>query len=674
MPAISTQHGGGVKEKILEQAVEGPIKQSFKSVFDGINSFTESLDIFEKYKKVHLEILQNTVDKIKIFGMSEPISLLEVYAPTKISTTIHRRLYYEDWIDPNDSSIGKGPKVHHRSEAADEFVDKHSRVVVLASPGAGKTTFLKFLALCYSNDNLFDESKLEKRKLPFFIHLPTLSDSDSAVEDALCHDLVQRTDEHAKAFVLRRLVSGEAIVLLDSLDEVPDNIKKKVLDNVKKFGKKYPKVKIVISCRIADYVETLEDYCEVEIAKLTNTAIIKIVKAWFKGDTKKSQALLRHIKADSSISSLTETPLLLSLICIQYKNDLNIPNRKAELYKRCTDALIRDWDTTRGFRRDSAFSSLTDERKARLFGHTATHFLAKNDMYVFPNKDLIAVIGNYCSRFGIESSTAEEILTEIESHHGIIEKNSADTWVFSHTSFQEYFTACHLIATRKDVQYVKSNYDNFKLSNVMSFITGLSEDPTEILVYIKEKANLTNLQSFPPMARRINQINLLYRCMNAGASILPETRKELLDFIAKSHLEMIRIFLGGGVLPMPLLEPDGIRHVYYSFGNQRKTLSEPLQNLRKLSNEMLLSPARDYHNYALSLATTLAENLGATNQTDMLTKIADVLTLLMPLVTTCPKDVIVITKLLKSATENQRYKTMNQLITQNIDMIEKSYC
>ena len=32
-------------------AFEGPAKQSVQSVFDGVNSYTESLDILNKYKK-----------------------------------------------------------------------------------------------------------------------------------------------------------------------------------------------------------------------------------------------------------------------------------------------------------------------------------------------------------------------------------------------------------------------------------------------------------------------------------------------------------------------------------------------------------------------------------------------------------------------------------------------
>ena len=63
-----------------------------------------------------------------------------------------------------------------------------------------------------------------------------------------------------------------------------------------------------------------------------------IVTAWFREDRTKGKELLRHLKRDEGVRSLCETPLLLSLLCIQFRHDLALPKRKTELFKRCIEA------------------------------------------------------------------------------------------------------------------------------------------------------------------------------------------------------------------------------------------------------------------------------------------------------------------------------------------------
>src|SRR5262245_47876118 len=76
---------------------EEPIKESIKSVFSGVNAFVESLDIFNKYKKTHFEMLRQQVGSVKILGMQQPMALKELYYPATISTDIRSRLYAPEW-------------------------------------------------------------------------------------------------------------------------------------------------------------------------------------------------------------------------------------------------------------------------------------------------------------------------------------------------------------------------------------------------------------------------------------------------------------------------------------------------------------------------------------------------------------------------------------------------
>ncbi|WP_162995982.1 hypothetical protein [Acidovorax sp. 1608163] len=141
---------------------EGPAKQSINSVFTGINAKVESLDLFNRYYSHHIKMLRDEVSTIKLLGMAQPEKLLSLYSPAKVSLTIARRLYSAEWHKA-DSINGVHKKGGSRGKIqkgelvfGDEYVEGNSRIAVLGGPGAGKTTFLKFLALAFSDEKVFE--------------------------------------------------------------------------------------------------------------------------------------------------------------------------------------------------------------------------------------------------------------------------------------------------------------------------------------------------------------------------------------------------------------------------------------------------------------------------------------------------------------------------------------
>lgn len=590
----------------LNKAMEGPVGKSTNSVFDTLNKKTEALDILNKYKTANEELVRASVENIQILGMTEPVKLADMYSTTRVSTTIHRRLFETEWTKVKSKSIVVNNSKNKTTQRADEFIENHNRIVVLAGPGSGKTTLLKYTALSYIDSELFSKSALNIKKVPFFVSLPELVNTEFNIGEYLSDRIKLKTHEYSSYYIHRTLDKGRGAILLDSLDEVPLSKRQLAYERISQISKLYPKSKIIITCRVADYDRTLEGFYEVEISRLTKKSINKIIKAWFKGKPKKANELINHLKVDDDVLSLTETPLLLSLLCIQYANDLNIPNRKTELYSRCIDALLRLWDTSRGFRRGSAFSSLTDDRKEKLFSDVAFYFSChKGGQYIFPEDETIGVIGDFVERFGLSRALSLEILTEIESHHGILEKYSAESYTFSHVSFQEYFVACALVSKHVELQYVKSNVSNTRAASIIIFMVALMDDPTPILKFIMDKSNLKGIKTYPAMSSRTEILNLLYRCMNSGVSIIPKLRKEIYMHIATSQIEISKIYREAKTFPIARLEDDGVSHTFFYMEKTRRTLGAALISYRKLANEILLSPNEKYAEIAIDVVSEI---------------------------------------------------------------------
>jgi hypothetical protein len=585
-----------------EKALDGVIKKSSNSVFDTLNKKAEALDILKKYRNANIEYVKAQVENVQILGMSKPVKLADVYSSTMISTAIHRRLYSTEWAELDTQNWHEKNGKHKLTFRADDFIEEHNRIVVLAGPGAGKTTLLKYTALSYIEPVIFEKSNLKVKKTPFFISLPELVATELTVLEYISDRIRLRTHEYASEYVKRILEKGRGVVLFDSLDEVSNELKDKAFKIIEEFSKQYAKVKIIVTCRVADYDRTIEGFFEIEISRLTEKAIKNIIRAWFKGSPKKASELIGHLSVDRDVYSLTETPLLLSLLCIQYANDLNIPNRKTELYSRCVDALLRLWDTSRGFRRDSAFAALTDDRKEKLFAEVAYKFLCEQDgKYIFPAAELELVIGNFIQKYAISEKLAPNIIEEIESHHGILEKFSAESYAFSHVSFQEYFVAKAVVAKRVEMQFVKDNISNVRAASIIIFMVSLMDDPSAILTLIMQRSNLVRIKTYPAMSNRTEMLSLLYRCMNSGVFIPLELRKKIYVHIAKSQIAISKIYSEATTYPIATLENGGVRHTFFYIGKTRKTLSAALLSYRKLANEILLSPNETYSNIAIQV-------------------------------------------------------------------------
>lgn len=604
--------------------------------------------------------------------MESPVPLQDIYYPAHVSTSVSRRLYEQEWLSEKTQNGPKRavPKKPSRRQGdsirGDAFVEKTRKVVILGGPGAGKTTFLKFLALAHSDETLFKNSDLKTKLVPFFIHLPKLSKTGLGILEFLAAPLCDKTTEYGLDFVKREMNKGGVLLLLDSLDEVPVAQRQELISKIRYFESIYPKVRILVSCRTADYEEVLENFTEVELARLSDDAIKKIVSAWFIADPEKANRLLSLIASDEGVASLTETPLLLSLLCIQFRHDLQLPKRKVELYRRCIDALLRDWDSSRGFRRESEYENLSDDRKERLFEHIAGNFFIDHEAYEFKIGDTINVVAGFIDKLGIASDKAKGILDEIERHHGIIEQLSKDLYCFSHSSLQEYFVARHLLAKRVELDFTSKHIENENWLPIIEFIVALAEDPSEVLELLIKKSTIAGLSNFPPMGRRTKLLWLLYRCLIAAPFVDKNLISRCYQHLIESQVNMSIAYSNAKVYPLALLDSAGIRHVMISGNRPRPTLATALQPYRKFTNQIYSTPLDGYCDAVISHVDKL---LASNNTPIKWSEDALIVGLLLPIASSRPNDV---RSRLSSIQLRRENDFMHRIIQTSINLMDKS--
>jgi hypothetical protein len=653
-------------EKSIFNWFDEPIKKSVHSVFDGINKTVESLDLFRRFRSAHHTSLLDQVGRVKVLGMSTSINLSDLYYPASVSADIRRRLYEEEWF--GQSGLDKPPSAR-RSPSIDAtaYAEKSSRLVVLGGPGAGKTTFLKFLALAYSDRSIFGTTKLKRSLIPFYIHLPDYAESKVSVLEYMSKVLVDTEGEYALAFVQRVLKKGWVAILFDSLDEVKMENRDLVVFEIESFCKSYPKNKAVVSCRTADYSGSLRAFDEVELARLSKAAVGSIVRSWFNPDVARANELIAVIDQDRGLSSLTETPLLLSLLCIQFRHDLALPRRKVEVYRRCIETLLRDWDSSRGFRRETKYESLTDDHKEGLFEHIAGSTLRAFGSYVISRDAVFSIAGEYIEKCEIDRSEAPKVIDEVERHHGIIERHSVDAFCFAHSSMHDYFAAKKFISDRIEKEIIRDRAEDDSWAGVIEFMCAVFPRPGELLQLLMNKAKLGNLRNYPAIERRAKLLNLIYRCMTLRPAMDASVRTEVFVYIATSISKFCEVISDTNVYPMCAYTGSGVRQPYMYSGPRRPSLNNTLLPFRRLANEILVDPVLGY----AEIAKKMAEEVISAGRFEVL-DVSICLNLVIPLSRCTGREVLeLLIALDKGVKENARGAWLSSVINESVMALSK---
>lgn len=446
------------------------------------------------------EHLVSRYGKIKILNMEKPIELGKHYTRVnilhKITARTKNKVELLEQQLKDDGHFGKVKKTRPAIELITELDPKnnnYNNIVVLGKPGAGKTTFLRYMALQALEGT---KGQIKRDVLPILVELRYLSQSNKSLTEFIEEEFkVCGIDMPETKILIEHLLNeGKCLVLLDGLDEVSKGKTDEVVKAVRDLVDKYKKNQFVLSCRIAAYNHVFEQFIDVEIADFNEGQVTDFVFAWFGSDETKSKTFLEQFRQNKSIKELASTPLLLALMCIDYDNRMEFPSNRAELYEQCIDTLLETWDGKRSIKRDELYKNLTKKNKRLMFASLANKMFDKGVNFL-PEKVLSEWIGEFIRNLpNIKPEEIEldskQIIKSIEAQHGIFVERAETIYSFSHLTVQEYFTAKYIVDNTKRFQEViEANLLNFRWREIILLSIGVVGEADEFLLTIKRKVD-----------------------------------------------------------------------------------------------------------------------------------------------------------------------------------------
>lgn len=444
-----------------------------------------------EYRKRVAEIY-GTTKLLGSSGDSSPIPLDGIFTDIYIlEKTLASRRYNLETLKQCESTLyGHDVKRNNGIELVKQPNSK--RLFILGKPGAGKTTFLKYITL--------QAVKGELPKTPIFISLHEWSratvtaESGRKVEATLMQFIVQQFDichfPEAEKFVEFLLEKGDAIVLFDGLDEVNSAHNNRIITEVKNFCNKYTKAQCLITCRIAATEYSFEHFTYVEVADFNNEQIETFVKNWFKDDIIKRDKFLEDFKKPEhrGVQDLAKNPLLLGMLCLAFSDSMEFSPRRIDIYEDAIDALLRKWDKRRNIERDVIYKGLSHNKKKSLFTTIAYKTFIKNE-YLIEEKALIKYLDDVLERLpnpDEQDFDGALFLKAIEAQHGIFVERAQKYHSFAHLTFQEYFTACAISKNEKYQRELMKNIGDRRYREVFLLTASALDDADNFFQLFKQ--------------------------------------------------------------------------------------------------------------------------------------------------------------------------------------------
>ncbi|MEM7064006.1 MAG: NACHT domain-containing protein [Cyanobacteria bacterium P01_B01_bin.77] len=351
-----------------------------------------------------------------------------------------------------------------------QALDDHKNLFVYGEPGSGKSSYLQWVALkCCEGTVLQDY-------VPIFLEIRRFTTTNCAGTLLTFFEEMFERWGFSTGETRRVLESGRAVFIFDGLDETLTSERARIESMIEALLRDYDRCRYIFSSRLAMSFPYFGGFQKVILAPLRpRRHIPEFVRRWFTQPDKQPEManlMLEKLRSRGyqGIRELARRPVLLKLLCIVFEVEGDFPTRRGAVFKSGISQLTRT--TTVLETHIPTIPRLQDHHIYNILCRVASYFFINlKAQILFTTRDVERIIQDYFSEVhGIhrDSVPGDIILQGIEQSNGLLVRWSQDFCAFSHLTYQEFFTAAHLVNTSTYTDVYAHLYDSR-----WHFVTGL---------------------------------------------------------------------------------------------------------------------------------------------------------------------------------------------------------
>lgn len=363
-------------------------------------------------------------------------------------------------------------------------------LIITGTAGCGKSTLMR---------HLFINTAFETDYIPIFIELRYLDDDDDLIEymySSLQHLNLKIEKNHFDTV----LKYGKVILFLDGFDEVKNDLKKKITEQILKIRDKYQQeIVIIISSRPEDAFISWCNFAELKVMPLSNEQAITLINN-LRYEQEVKQKFIEELRSKlfETHKTFTTNPLLLTLMLMTFTQFSDIPEKKYIFYNQAFETLYWKHDSTKaGYKREMHSDLAIDSFEKLLAAFCAITYFEKR--YSFTSLKLnneLEKARSFC-RIDVEIHKYRQDL--IDNVCILIQDGLQLT--FTHRSFQEYFTALFIVKSEENIRYqaLRSIIEEIRSEEVLNLVMEIDKEKAErdiimpLLREIRDKYEYTSL-------------------------------------------------------------------------------------------------------------------------------------------------------------------------------------
>lgn len=370
-----------------------------------------------------------------------------------------------------------------------QLIRDNTRVVVTGFGGIGKTVFAKRFWI-----SVFEEPQ---GRIPIFFELRRLNaltspDLESIVRNSLFPSAVSRRDEIFQEL----LENGRFIFVLDALDEVTDEKKSVIEEQILSLSFKYPKCGFLVTSRYEGRFESWEQFHVFKAESFNQDQVKQLIdNIDFDNSIKKKFKTEVVEKKFSKHKSFLSTPLLSLMMLMTFSQHGELPE-KIHIFYRYAFLTLYSWHdgSKEAFRRERK-SGLTIDQFEKVFSIFCMLSYYEFDL-TFESEKIISYIERAAKQVDF-SFDPEAFIEEAEQAVNLLFREG-NMYSFTHRSFQEYFAAFALSTyfpnrVSEIFEHISVRISDDMLSMFYELNPVIAEENFIVPVYEKNKRDLYRL-------------------------------------------------------------------------------------------------------------------------------------------------------------------------------------
>jgi hypothetical protein len=532
-----------------------------------IERFVQQKDTDEttrRYEGDYRQAIQRNLDYLELFGAdispeSQHHSLSVGYVSLNITSSVS----------------SKGADTHSADALVWLLAAGNGRLLIRGHAGSGKSTLLRWLAIetatgNYVNEQLLNDllfNQLNKGRntrpihsykilsemqhrwrhitelIPFLIRLRECSSGRLPAPEDLPTLIANELGRPPVDWVRSALDDGKGLLLLDGVDEVPNQRRESIRQALEALIARYPNNQFVVSTRPEAVPEGWlfsAGFTEASINPMSPPDRAEFIRRWHAAVSDElarqgrpndlsslANELVTKLSENSAIARLATNPLLCAALCALHRDrHRKLPESQSELCEAVCQLLLHRRETQAGLQLSEfprEYRDLTYEQK-RAIVQAVAHYMVRNDESVISNTDALEITRKTLRNFpSAREEDGEIVLKSLIERTGVLREQKPGTIDFVHNTIKE-FLAAEIFVEARDYSTLAHRVLDDSWRQVVLFASATRERQFATRL-VKRITDLANEKADVDLSRRLRLAAI--SCRYAALHMDSETVEKL---------------------------------------------------------------------------------------------------------------------------------------------------